>query len=69
MTDDKAENREQRERRRLFYLRNGYMATGHFLSYLGVDYEIFCMADNFDFEMFRELMMEIKIKDFNPFYF
>ncbi len=39
--DEKADNYEQRKKRRNFYLRNGYKETGLFLSYLGVDYEVF----------------------------
>lgn len=38
MLDDAAPNKQQREKRRNFYLRNGYQETGLFLSYLGVDY-------------------------------
>ena len=67
--DDLAANKSQREKRRLFYLRNGYRPTGHFLSYLGVDYEVLCADDDFDFEMFQELMMQIKIQGFVPHYF
>lgn len=44
MADDTAGNREQREKRRDFYLRNGYRETGLFLTYLGVDYEVFVWA-------------------------
>ena len=35
MLDETAENSRQREKRRNFYLRNGYKETGFFLSYLG----------------------------------
>ena len=41
MLDSEAPNNEQRIKRRQFYLRNGYKETGLFLSYLGVDYEVF----------------------------
>ena len=44
MPDDRAENSAQRIRRRAFYTRCGYRATGQFLSYLGVDYEVLCMC-------------------------
>ena len=40
--DNAAENNEQRKKRRSFYLRNGYKETGKFVSYFGVQYEIFC---------------------------
>ena len=45
MPDEAAANNAQRKRRRRFYLQNGHRPTGHFLSYLGVDYEIFCMEE------------------------
>lgn len=48
MPDDFAPNREQREKRRSFYLRNGYRETGLFLSYLNVNYEVFCMGEKFN---------------------
>lgn len=69
MPDDAAPNREQREKRRRFYLRCGYHETGWFLSYLGVDYEVFCMDENFDIESFKSLMHTIQVKDFHPRYF
>lgn len=69
MLDERADNYEQREKRRKFYLRNGYLKTGHFLSYLGVDYEIFCMDENFDLEDFKALMSTLKIEGFAPAYF
>lgn len=69
MLDDHAENREQRERRRAFYLRNGYRATGQYLSYLGVDYEVLCMDGEFDTDTFQELMGQIRVEGFSPYYF
>lgn len=69
MPDENAANSKQRDRRRAFYLRNGYLETGHFLSYLGVDYEIFCMDEHFVPEDFRELMSTLRIDGFHPVYF
>lgn len=69
MVDDAAENNEQRKKRRSFYLKNGYLPTGRFLSYLGVDYEIFCTDKSFDQGEFRELMSRLKIDGFHPKYF
>lgn len=69
MLDEKADNYEQRKKRRNFYLRNGYKETGLFLSYLGVDYEVFCIEDDFDVEEFKELMTTIQVEGFNPKYF
>lgn len=69
MIDETANNNKQRKIRRQFYLRNGYKPTGQFLSYLGVNYEILCMEEAFDFETFKEMMSCIKIEGFNPQYF
>jgi len=69
MVDESAENNEQRIKRRGFYLRNGYKPTGQFLSYLGVDYEILCMNENFDFDTFKEMMSTLKVDGFNPRYY
>jgi len=67
--DEFAENKLQREKRRLFYMCNGYKETGQFLSYLGVDYEVLCMDNDFDLEMFKELMKRVKVEGFAPHYF
>lgn len=69
MLDDAASNQEQREKRRAFYLRNGYQETGLFLSYLGMDYEVFCMGDHFDTETFKAMMKTIQVEGFDPKYF
>lgn len=69
MPDDAAGNRVQREKRREFYFRNGYRETGLFLSYLGVDYEVFCMEEDFDAEMFKAMMETIQVEGFHPRYF
>ncbi len=69
MLDETAENHIQREKRRQFYLKNGYKPTGQYLSYLGVDYEVLCMDDNFKFEDFKEMMSTLKVDGFNPVYF
>lgn len=67
--DITSENNEQRILRKSFYLRNGYKETGKFISYLGVDYEILCKDERFEFETFKRLMKRFKIKGFNPKYF
>lgn len=69
MLDKTAANYRQREKRRRFYLRNGYRETGHFLTYLGVDYEIFCMDADFSLEEFQNLMSTLNIEGFHPVYF
>ena len=40
-----------------------------FLSYLGVDYEVFCMSDHFDKQEFKDMMKEIRAEEFGPKYF
>ncbi len=69
MIDEAAPNNAQRITRKAFYMRNGYMETGKFISYLGVDYEILCKNQNFNFESFKNMMKRFKIADFNPKYF
>ena len=69
MQDETAPNNEQRIKRRQFYLKNGYKETGLFLSYFGVDYEVFCMGNNFEPQEFKDLMKEIQVEEFEPEYF
>lgn len=69
MLDDAASYKEQHEKRRSFYLRNGYRETGLFLSYLGVDYEVFSMGEIFDINTFKAMMKTIQVEGFNPRYF
>lgn len=69
MPDDAAPNKEQREKRRRFYLQNGYRETGLFLSYLGVDYEVFCMDKKFDIATFKAMMKTVQVEGFDPKYF
>lgn len=68
MLDNLADNSIQREKRRNFYLHNGYKETGLFLLYLGVDYEVFCMDDNFELEVFKAMMKTIQVKGFDSKY-
>ena len=58
-----------RKKRRQFYLKNGYKETGLFLSYKGVDFEIFSMSDDFNEEEFKEVMKEIRVEGFIPKWF
>ena len=66
--DETAENFEQRKIRRSFYIRNGYKSTGQFLSYLGVEYEILSMDNDFDFRLFQEMLDNLQLKGFYPDY-
>lgn len=69
MQDEAAPNNEQRIKRRQFYLKNGYKETGLFLSYLGVDYEVFCMGNDFEPQEFKNMMKELRVEGFEPEYF
>lgn len=69
MPNETAPNHAQRMKRRQFYLKNGYRETGLFLSYLGVDYEVFCMDSDFEPQAFKNLMKEIQVEGFEPTYF
>lgn len=69
MQDETAANNEQRMKRRQFYLQNGYRETGLFLSYGGVNYEVFCMSSDFEPREFKDLMKEIRVDGFKPEYF
>lgn len=69
MINPSAPNLAQREKRKAFYLRNGYQETGLFLSYLGVDYEVLCMDRDFDPDAFRTMMATLRVEGFHPVYF
>ena len=69
MPDGTSKNHVQRTKRRAFYLRNGYRETGWFLSYLGVDYEVFCMDDDFEPKLFKAMIKTIRIDGFEPVFF
>lgn len=69
MIDESADNNQQRIKRKEFYLRNGYKETGLFLSYLGVDYEVMCMEEDFSEDEFKKLMKNIQVEGFNPRYY
>ncbi len=66
--DPAAGNNAQRITRKAFYQRNGYRETGRFLSYLGVEYEILCKEERFDFDSFKRMMSTFRIEGFDPVY-
>lgn len=65
MVDETAENNEERIKRRNFYIKNGYKPTGMFLKYLNLSFEIFTMNDDFDLEIYKDLMNTIKIDGYS----
>lgn len=69
LADENAANHEQRQRRRAFYQKCGFSETGWGLSYLGVDYEIFCMNQPFRIQSFQAMLDPLPIPGFHPQYF
>ena len=61
-------NKEQRQHRRNFYLRNGYYETGWFQFYSATEFEIFCSEPEFDKETFEALIADIhsRVPAFDP---
>lgn len=55
-TFEESENAEQRERRRNFYLRNGFHETGWFTKLNGTEFIIACSKEEFDKEAFEKFM-------------
>jgi len=67
--DSAAENAEQRATRKRFYLRNGYRETGQFLNYLGIDFEVLCLEENFNLDAFKALLKNLPVSGFKPRFF
>lgn len=66
--DKNAANSEERERRRRFYLKNGYRATGYFLSYAAGTFELLCACGEFERARFQELLgvLQREVPGFHP---
>lgn len=66
--DENSGNNPQRIRRRNFYYRNGFFATGYYQYYMETEFEIACSEPVFNKAEFENLISEIhKIApDFNP---
>lgn len=62
-------NYEERNKRRNFYLKNGYKPTKCHVCNRGVDYEIMCNSDNFSLDSFKEMLETFNFSDFNPSYY
>ncbi|MBR3244110.1 MAG: GNAT family N-acetyltransferase [Parasporobacterium sp.] len=58
-TFEESENAEQRERRRKFYLKNGFFETGWFASMNGTEFIIACSKEEFDKEAFEKFFAEM----------
>lgn len=67
--DERADNYQQRVKRKQFYFSNGYRETGLFVRYLGVTYEVMSMGTPFNLADFKEMFSTLDIKGFNPEYF
>ena len=61
-----AGNAEQRQRRKNFYLRNGFLETGYRMEYVGETFEVLCSDGGFSETRFRELIRHIPAKNFRP---
>lgn len=48
---------------------NGYKETGQYLTYQGTSFEVLCLEDNFNIELFKEPMSILHVKNFNPRFF
>ena len=48
---------------------NGYKETGQYLTYQGTSFEVLCLEDNFNIELFKEPMSTLHVKNFNPRFF
>lgn len=66
--DEKAENALQRQRRRRFYLRNGFYYTGMGLHYYGVDYELLSSSPDGETEKFKEIAEYLRPRGFKVTY-
>ena len=60
------DNAEQRERRRNFYLRNGFHETGWFTKLNGTEFIIACSKEEFDKEAFEKFMASMAAGIPNP---
>lgn len=71
LIDESAKNNNQRIRRKDFYIKNGYKKTGKGVYYFGVYYEILCIDENMNLDLFKEMLKEVKSEkpNFNPKYF
>lgn len=64
--DPTAENAAQRERRRRFYLKNGFAPSGYALEYRGTAFELLCCKPPLDTAAFSRLADGLHIQGFLP---
>ena len=68
--DEKAENAEERKRRKVFYLRNGLQETGLFVNVYDTDFEILTPDGELTFweyvDFLREVMYEEYVQILRP---
>lgn len=69
MPDGKAPNNAQRLRRRAFYLRNGFLETGLFYSWAGVDFEIVSTSPEFSGDDFMAMTRTLGGDGYRPRFF
>ena len=53
------------------HIKNGYKETSKGVYYFGVYYEILCIDENMNLDLFKEMLKEVKSEkpNFNPKYF
>lgn len=68
--DPRAENAEERKRRKKFYLRNGLKETGLFVNVYATDFELLTLDGSLTFEEYvmvlRDILGEEGLKKLNP---
>ena len=69
--DDGAPNNAMRVRRRAFYLRNGFYATGYYQYYMDTEFEITCSQPDYDRAGYERLerALHAEVPDFDPHHY
>ena len=69
--DDSAPNNAMRLRRRAFYLRNGFYATGYFQYYMDTEFEITCSQPEYDRAAYERLVhaIHVQVPDYDPHHY
>ncbi len=63
--EEEAPNIAQRKTRRKFYLRNGFFETSYYLKYRGMEMEVLCADENFNKDIFQQLLDNVTIENEN----
>ena len=63
MQDASADNANERERRKAFYLRNGLKETGVFANVYGTDFELLTPDGELSYEEYTDILYDILGKE------